>query len=275
MDIEVLGPFEIRRFGKDVAPTAAKPRKVLCLLAVNANQVVSVNSLIEELWDGKPPRSAMTTLQTYILHLRNRIAATAPRSDDPSQKAKNVLVTRLGGYSLDVENGNIDIWKYKDLEASGHRAIDSGDYERATDCFRSALDLWRGPALVDVEPGPRLEVEIVRLEESRLSLLAQAVDAELHMGHHHRLLGELAALATEYPMHEHLQAQYMLALYRSGRRHRALEVYSRLRVVLNEELGLEPSPDLEWLQHAILNSDATLDLDCGNGLCGGLRIIKS
>lgn len=256
MDIKVLGPLEAYENGRSIVPTAAKPRQVLALLALEAGQVVPVPTLIEELWRLEPPRSALTTLQTYILHLRRQIdAALGPDADGG---AKEVLATRHNGYQLNVA-GSVDVHDYQRLTGAGTRAAERGDDESASRLLRSALEVWRGPALVDVPVGLRLGIEVIGLEESRLSVLEMCIEADMRLGRHSSLLSELARLNASYPMHENLCAQYMIALYRSGRQWRALDVYRGLRDTLVDELGVEPSARLQQLQRAILRSDPGLN----------------
>jgi DNA-binding SARP family transcriptional activator len=257
VDIDVLGPLVARQLGSSVVPTAAKPRKVLAMLTVHADQVVPMASLFEELWGEDIPRSANTTVQTYILHLRNLIGAALASAGEPVE-AKRILVTYPGGYLLDTMGGRVDVREFDKLAALGHRARELGDFEAASRHFTDALAIWRGRALVDVQTGPLLEVEAHRLEEARLNVLDRRIDADLRLGRHHELLGELAGLVGRYRTHEGLHAHLMLALYRSGRRGEAIDVYRRMRTGLVNELGLEPSPSLRRLQHAILMSDRRL-----------------
>jgi len=257
VDIDVLGPLVARQAGGSVVPTAAKPRKVLAMLTVHADQVVPMASLFEELWGEDIPRSANTTVQTYILHLRNLIGAALAQAEGPTD-AKRVLVTYPGGYLLDTMGGRVDVRDFDKLAALGHRARELGDFEAASRNFTDALAIWRGRALVDVQTGSLLEVEAHRLEEARLNVLDRRIDADLRLGRHHELLGELAGLVGRYRTHEGLHAHLMLALYRSGRRGEAIDVYRRMRTGLVNELGLEPSPTLRRLQHAILMSDRRL-----------------
>lgn len=257
MEVKVLGPLEARENGRSIAPTAGKPRQILALLALEAGQVVTVPSLIEELWGMQPPRSALTTLQTYILHLRRMIDAALPAGSPVA--AKDVLVTRCGGYLLNVQRGHVDVHTYERLATAGARAAEIGDFDSASRLLRAALDVWRGPVLVDVQAGLRLGIEVIRLEESKLGVLELCIDADLRLGRHYTLLSELAMLNASYPMHENLCAQYMVALYRSGRQWRALDVYKALRDTLVSELGVEPSARLQHLHRAILRSDPTLD----------------
>ena len=259
MDVDVLGPLVARESGTSVVPTAAKPRTVLAMLTVHADQVVPMASLFEELWGSDIPRSANTTVQTYILHLRNLIGAALDRSPAGVPKdAKRVLVTYPGGYLLDTMGGRVDVHEFDRLAALGHRARETGDFEAASRDFSDALAVWRGRALVDVRTGPLLAVEAHRLEEARLNVLDRRIDADLRLGRHHELLGELAGLVGRHRTHEGLHAHLMLALYRSGRRGEAIDVYRRMRTGLVNELGLEPSPSLRRLQHAILVSDRRL-----------------
>ena len=259
MEIKVLGPLEGSVRGRSVVPTAAKPRQILALLALEAGQVVPVATLIEELWGLKPPRSALTTLQTYILHLRRQIDAAL--ADDPDLGAKDVLATRHNGYQLNVDE--VDVQEYERLAAAGTAAAELGDHKAASRLLRSALGIWRGLALVDVQAELRLGIEIGRLVESRLSVQELCIEADLGLGRHHALLSELAKLTASYPMHENLCAQFMVALYRSGRQWRALDVYRGLRDTLADELGIEPSARLQRLQGSILRSDPGLTEPAG------------
>ena len=263
MDIGVLGPFKVVQSGVSVVPTAAKPRQVMALLALSPDRLVPVDALVEEVWGENPPRSVQTTLQTYVLQLRGRIAKAlggSARGDLPLGP-KSVLITMPGGYLLDTQGGAVDVREFDRLSGAGHRALEAGDCAGASSRFRQALDLWSGPALVDVQCGALLEVEAMRLGESRMSILGRRIEADLRLGRHHELVGELAGFAARYPMHEGLQAQLMLALYRVGRRGSALEIYQRLRSVLGRELGLDPSPELRNLQRAVLDSDPLLDVE--------------
>lgn len=258
MDIKLLGLLSAQVDGVSFAPSAAKPRQILTLLSVYAGQVLPVPTLMEELWGSHMPRSAVTTLQTYILQLRRRIAAAC--GPDAPRTAHQLLATRHGGYMLHVQPSQVDVHVYDQLVAAGRRAFDAGDDEAASGRFREALTVWRGPAMVDVQHGPVLEIELARLEESRLGVHERAFESELRLGLHAALLTELTALAARHPLHEGLHAQLMTALYRTGRAWQALEVYQGLRARLVEELGLEPSPRLRRLQQAVLSADPALEL---------------
>ncbi|MGW7264427.1 AfsR/SARP family transcriptional regulator [Streptomyces sp. NPDC054842] len=258
MDIEILGTLAVRLNGIPITPTAPKPRQVLALLALRAGQVVPVSALTEELWGARPPRSARATLQTYILQLRELISAALEKSpgDSAEQRrpAKDVLLTVPGGYLLKEDDGTSDVKEFERLAGCGYRAMDAGDGPRAARLLREALDLWTGPALAGVRVGPQLQTEVRRLEESRLCALDQRVDADLRLGRHRELLAELTVLVGQHPTHESLCGQFMLALYRSGRRGEALDAYQRLRATLVRTMGLEPSSTLAKLQRSMLMS---------------------
>ncbi|MFG2991744.1 BTAD domain-containing putative transcriptional regulator [Streptomyces sp. NPDC048257] len=259
MDIDVLGALAVRENGISITPTAPKPRQVLALLALHADQVVPVSALIEELWAGEPPRSARTTLQTYVLQLRALIAAALEQGaahgeqhPAPVRTAKDILVTLPGGYLLSSGGGTLDVREFDRLAGTGYRAMDAGDFPGAARLLREALALWSGPAFADVQGGVQLDMETRRLEETRLCALDQRIEADLRLGRHRELLAELTVLVTRYRTHENLHGQFMLALHRSGRRGEALDVYQRLRATLVRELGLEPSVALRRLQRSIL-----------------------
>ncbi|MBQ1094457.1 MULTISPECIES: AfsR/SARP family transcriptional regulator [Streptomyces] len=261
MEIQVLGPLCAAVNGDSIVPTAGKPRQVLALLALYPGRVVPVSTLMEEIWGTDLPQSAMTTLQTYIMQLR-RCLGTAMGPGAPGA-AKNVLATRHGGYLLQIPPESVDVHTYERLAAEGQEAFDEGDDERAARSFRQALALWQGPALVDVRLGPVLGIEVTRLEESKLVTTERRIDADLRLGRHAELIAELTDLIARHPQHEGLHAQAMVALYRSGRQASALDVYRKLREGLIEELGVEPSPQLQRLHQAMLSVDPALDVMAG------------
>jgi DNA-binding SARP family transcriptional activator len=281
VDIEVLGALAVRVNGVSITPTAPKPRQVLALLALHADRVVPVVALTEELWDTTPPRSARTTLQTYILQLRELIAVALHKDEREGAQghserrvAKNVLVTMPGGYLLSSGEGRgevrSDVRTFERLAGTGYRAMDAGDFAGAARQLREALALWSGTAFADVQAGAQLAMEIKRLEESRLCALDQRIEADLRLGRHRELLAELTVLVNRYRTHESLHAQFMLALRRSGRRGEALDVYQRLRATLVRDLGLEPSPGLRRLQQSILTAGHELAAEAPDAAKGRL-----
>ncbi|POX42857.1 hypothetical protein C3486_02955 [Streptomyces sp. Ru73] len=275
MDIEVLGVLKVRENGILVTPTAPKARQVLAMLALRADHLVPVTELIGELWGEEPPRSARTTLQTYILQLRERISAALAHDPEGAapRTAKDVLVTSSGGYILNTSGGRSDVREFERLAGMGYRSIDAGDFAGAARRLREALALWTSSALADVHAGGLLETEVKRLEETRLCALDQRIEADLRLGRHRELLGELTVLVSRYRTHETLHGQLMLAYHRSGRRSEALDVYQRLRSTLVRELGLEPSSRLRRVQQSILAAGPGTALDAGL-LAGGERLSR-
>ncbi|MEU1778866.1 AfsR/SARP family transcriptional regulator [Streptomyces abikoensis] len=265
MELGVLGPLYVRaneraneRADEWVdAPTAPKLRNVLAMLIVHTGQVVSVASLVRDLWDDDPPASGLTTLQTYILNLRKMFSSATGMST--AEVAREVLVTRADGYRLTAGAGSLDVHRFQRLARSGREALARGDDDAGVHDLDDALSLWRGPALVDVPAGRVLESRRRQLEESRLVTLEYLVDAELRLGMYREVLAELAALTVENPLHEGLHGQYMRALYLGGRRAQALEVFQRLRRALVAELGLGPGLRLQRLHQAVLNADGDID----------------
>ncbi|HEX6352581.1 AfsR/SARP family transcriptional regulator [Actinophytocola sp.] len=254
VDIKVLGAFEVTVAGVSIVPTANKPSQVLAMLALTAGRVLTTDELIEEVWNQHPPRTAVTTIHTYIRTLRKRL-----REVPGDGTAESILLTRRNGYLLDVPRSSIDAVVYDRLSVLGRRAAGEGDYPTASRTLDSALDLWRGQALADVPTGPLLQIEAVRLEESRLSDLGLRIDVDLCLGRHHQLLTELATLCARYPLLENFCAQFMLALYRSDRQWQALQAYRHTRDALVEQLGVEPTTRLRQLHQEILAGNPTVD----------------
>ena len=233
---------------------APKQRALLALLLLHANEVVSSERLVEELWAGEPPASARKVLTVYVSQLRKALAPAGETGE-----AVEVLVTRPGGYLLAPAADRLDLARFLTLveEARRLRGVDEAG---AAEALRRALALWRGPPLAEFAYEPFAQVELGRLEELRLATLEERFDVELALGLHAALVGELQALVAEQPLRERLHGQLMLALYRSGRQAEALEVYQQLRHVLVGELGIEPTQTIRELERAILAQDAALDL---------------
>jgi SARP family transcriptional regulator, regulator of embCAB operon len=249
MDIRVLGPLSVRYGSVEITPPAQKLRTVLALLLLSRMPVVPAAALIDELWKDVPPKSARSALQIYICQLRKLLAGVS----------ENVLETVHNGYRLAVEPGRFDLKVYDRLRRDGYTAMAVGDHHAAARLFRQALNLWRGPAVTDVHPGTRLLAEVAALEQSRMTLLDYRVELDLRLGRHREILSELAVQTLRHRLHENLHAQYVIALYRSGHRIRALEAFHRLRHNMLGEFGLEPSPRMRELHHAVLTLDPALD----------------
>ncbi|TDV41075.1 AfsR/SARP family transcriptional regulator [Actinophytocola oryzae] len=256
-EINVLGALEVSIDGTSVVPNASKPRHLLAVLAMNVGKLVTSSSLKEELWGNHAPRSATSTLQTHVLSLRNHIREALPSSED--DLVRDILVTRNAGYVLRLDPDSVDVIRYTRLAAAGRAASGAGDHERAGQLLTEALALWRGPVLDDVSVGPQLEIESMRLAECRLADLTLRIDMDLYLGRHHQVLGDLAALCAQHPYMENFRAQFMLALYRSGRPGQALEVYHEMWATIRDHLGVDPSPRLRELHRAILAGDAMVD----------------
>ncbi|MFD3523533.1 BTAD domain-containing putative transcriptional regulator [Streptomyces sp. NPDC058653] len=249
-----MGQLSLRWNGSEKIPSAGKPRTVLALLLLNEKRPVTTGSLITELWGEDPPRSALTTLQTYILQLRKCLAAMSGQG--LSRISRNTLVTWPCGYLLRVsDDATSDLSEFRRLTDVGRSAEREGDIMTAVSHFREALGLWRGPLFADIEHGPVLRAEAVRLEECRLSLIERCVEGDLILGRHREAVSELSALIAQYPYHEELAAQLMIALVRSGRRQDALAVFRSLRERMIEDLGLEPGGRLHRLQYDVLSGE--------------------
>ena len=247
LQFRILGPLEVWRDGAVVDVGARKQRAVLALLLLNANRVVPTERLIDELWGDTPPETARSALQVYVAALRKALGGEG-----------SALRTSAPGYVLDVEPGALDLDRFIALRAEAQAA---GDEERRSELLREALELWRDTPLADLSTEPFAATAVARLEEQRLEVLEQRIDADLALGRHASLVPELEALVAEQPYRERLRAQLMLALYRSGRQADALRAYQTARRTLGDELGLEPGPELRELEAAILRHDARLSLD--------------
>ena len=247
MEFRLLGPLEVRRDGSVVAVGGAKQRALLTILLLHANEVVSRDRLIDELWSDRALGTSGATLDHQVSRLRKALA--------PAE----MISTRPGGYMLEVEDERIDAFRFERLLEDGRRANLARKPSEASAALESALALWRGEALAEFAYQSFARVEAERLEELRLVANEELFDARLALGQRHMLVSEIESLAAKHPLRERLHAQLMLALYRSGRQAEALGVYTDVRRRLVDELGLEPGPELQRLEQAILRQDATLD----------------
>jgi WD40 repeat protein/DNA-binding SARP family transcriptional activator/energy-coupling factor transporter ATP-binding protein EcfA2 len=257
LEFRILGPLVVRVDGTPVPIGGPKQRALLALLLLSANRVVSRDRLIGELFAEQSVNSADHALRNQVSRLRKVLspaAVDAPR-----------LVARAPGYLLRVEPGELDLENFERLVADGRELLAAGDPTRAATTLRAAELLWEGLPLADLEFEPFARIEIERLEELRLAAVEERIDAELALGRQLALVGEVEALSAEHPYRERFRAQLMLALYRAGRQAEGLEVYRRTRALLSDELGLEPSVELQELERAILIQDPALALD-GSGV---------
>jgi DNA-binding SARP family transcriptional activator len=241
-DFRILGPLEVVDEGRIVALGGQKQRALLALLLINAGEVVSTDRLIDELWAEEPPRTAATGLQNLVSQLRKILP-------------EGVLVTQAPGYRVQLEADELDLRLFERLvaEAEGHAA------RSRSQLLRDALALWRGPALTEFAFDHFARDEIRRLEELRLRVIEERIDADLELGRGSELVGELETLVRQQPLRERLRGQLMLALYRAGRQAEALGAYQDARRVLVDELGIEPSPTLQKLYRSILRQEPVLE----------------
>jgi DNA-binding SARP family transcriptional activator len=245
LEFHVLGPVEVSADGRPVSLPAAKPRALLATLLLSSNRVVSVDRLIDDLWGEEPPETATKALQGYVSQLRKALGADR-------------LVTKPRGYSLRVEEGELDLDRFERLAREGRELLAGGDSKAAAKRLAEALELWRGAPLAEFSE-PFARDAGARLEDARLAALEERIEADLALGRHARLIPELEELVAREPLRERPRAQLMLALYRSGRQADALELYRRTRETLSEELGIEPSLELQELERRMLQHDPTLE----------------
>ena len=247
MEYRILGPLEVRAGDRQVELRGARQRELLAVLLLHPNEIVSSDRLIEELWSGDPPPTAAKINQNSVSQLRRLL--------EP-----DVLVTRSPGYLLRVEPGELDAERFEKMVEAARAELAAGAAAEAGERLSAALALWRGPALADVGDASFARVEAARLEELRLAATEDRIEADLALGRHADLVAELESLVAQHPLRERLRAQLMVALYRSGRQAEALRAYHEAREMLVEELGLEPGPALQRLEHAVLVQDPALEL---------------
>jgi DNA-binding SARP family transcriptional activator len=243
VEFRILGPVEVVERGRVVPLGGSRQRALLALLLTRANEVVSADRLIDELWP-EPPQNAANALQYHVSQLRKSLGPDS-------------IVTRAPGYVLEVGPNALDLLRFERLVADAERAAPAA----AAELLREALALWRGPALSDVADEPFAQVEVSRLEELRVRALELRLEADLARGRHADVVGEIEALVREHPLRERFRAALMRALYGAGRHAEALEAYRDARRTFVEELGIEPSPALQELERAMLRHDPELTPD--------------
>ena len=244
MEIRLLGEIEASEDGIPLPLGGPRQRAVLADLALHAGHVVSAGQLVEDLWGNQQPATAKPTLESYVYRLRH-VLGTSGTGGTP-------LVTRPTGYLLDTAPERVDVWQFRDLASRGRAALEQGDAAAAVTLLRTAIGLWRGPALAGIQEAAFGPPAAQRLEEERLTAMENLVEARLALGQHRELVPELETLIGESPYRERFHARLMLALYRSGRQADALAAYGRARALLAGELGVEPGRELRELHHAVL-----------------------
>jgi DNA-binding SARP family transcriptional activator/ABC-type branched-subunit amino acid transport system substrate-binding protein len=245
LGIGLLGPLAVTRGGEAVHVAAGRQRSILALLALSAGEVVSVDRIVDGVWGESQPEDAPAALQTQISRLRALLGTEA-------------IVTRAPGYLLDVARENVDAHREEALTADAHRALARGDASEARRLATEALGLWRGQALADAADAPFAAGAQRELEERRLDAAETLVAAQLELGEHADVIGELRSMVAQHPYRERAWEQLMVALYRAGRQSDALDAYAEARRLLASELGLEPGPGLQALQAQILAHDPAL-----------------
>lgn len=254
MEFHILGPLEVTKDAQPLSLGGPKQRAVLAVLLLHANEVVSVDRLVDEVWGDHPPEGATKTLQVYVSNLR-KVLEPGRSGAAPAQ----VLVTRRPGYLLNVAPEELDSSRFASLVASGRQALASARPGESAELLGQALALWRGPALADLSDEPFALTYMPALEEARVAAWEDRIEADLALGRHSEVVGELEELVAAHPLRERLRGQLMVALYRSGRQAEALRAYQQAREVLVEELGIDPSPALRDLERAVLDQDPALD----------------
>jgi DNA-binding SARP family transcriptional activator len=260
MEYRILGPLEVAHEGEPVPLGRPKERLVLAVLLLHANEFVSRERLIDELWGPAPPPTAKKAVNVYISQLRK---ALARNGHDP-------ITTADGGYRLGVDDDELDVSRLRLLLAAARERESAGELDAAAELLREGLGLWRGPTLSGLLLESHGREEISQLDELRLTALMDRIDCDLALDRHEEVLGELHVLVGEHPLRERLRAQQMLALYRADRQADALDAYQRARHDLVDELGIEPSESLQRLQQAILRHDPALGAPTGTATMKGL-----
>ena len=244
MEFSILGPLEVRAEERLVPLHGPRQRALLAILLLHAGETVSTDRLIDLLWGESPPATARKALSVRVSQLRKLLESYGD--------TRETIVTRPPGYAIELTADQLDLRRFENLSLAGREALDAGNAAAASERLSAALGLWRGPPLADFTFEAFAQTEIARLEELRLGALEDRIAADLELGRHAQLVGQLEALASEHPLRERLRGQLMLALYRGGRQADALEAYRQARSRLVDELGLEPGRELRAMEQAIL-----------------------
>jgi DNA-binding SARP family transcriptional activator len=252
LEFRLLGPLEVVRGQTTVPLGGPKQRATLAILLLDANRVVPVERLADDLYRGAAPVTAVTQVQRQISELRRLVDAAA-------------IETRAPGYVLRLAPEQLDLHRFERLAAHAALTASQGNPSEAAELYREALALWRGDALADLAEEPFARPAIERLEEIRLAVVERRMEAELALGRHMQCIADLQQLVADHPFGERFRAQLMLALYRSGRQTEALTVYRTTRAGMVNEFGIEPTPTLRALERAILTQDPALDLRSSAG----------
>jgi DNA-binding SARP family transcriptional activator len=245
MRFRILGPLEVEGDGGELPLGGPKPRALLALLLLHPNEVVPADRLVDELWGGDSGEGGAGALRVNVARLRKALP-------------EGVLRTRSPGYVVRVAPDELDLHRFEHLVDEGRGLLARGLATDASQRLREALSLWHGPALADFAYESFAQPAIARLDEIRLAAIELRIEADLELGRHDELVGEIETLVAEHPLRERLRSCLMTALYRSGRQAEALDAYQHARRALVDELGIEPSPGLQELERAILRQDPAL-----------------
>jgi DNA-binding SARP family transcriptional activator len=244
MRYEILGPLRLAEGASTRLVGARKVEVLLAALLVRAGEPVGSDDLAKEIWGTRAPRQTQAALHVYVSQLRKAL-----RRPDGGESP---VVTARGGYTLRLGTDELDFVLFQDLVRTGRTAQEDGRLQEACEAYEEGLGLWRGPALEELRDGAIVNGFACWAEQARLDCMERFVETGLELGRHREFIGYLYARIEELPLHESFYRRLMLALYRSGCRADALDVYRSARTVLIEELGLEPSAALQQLHHAVL-----------------------
>lgn len=249
MEFRILGPLDAYHSGKQVKIGGPRQQIALAMMLLEPGKVIPLSRLIDAMWDGDPPATARAQVQICISNLRRTMAAVG---------GPDLIDTHSHGYLIRLEDSTLDLREFEAAVAAGRRSLAAGNPAEAPPQFRSALSLWRGPALCNISR-TLVQNSVAHINELRLSVLESCLQAELLTGQFEDLVGELVKLTNEYPLRERFRALQMTALYRAGRQAEALEVYRSTHSTLTGELGIEPCKELQDLHQTILNGDQVPD----------------
>jgi DNA-binding SARP family transcriptional activator len=253
VEVRILGPLQVWDADRELVVGGPRTSAVLAMLVLNVNRVVPMDFLVDGLWGPDPPDTATSSIHVSVSRLRKAL-----QGNTSVQPAGGVLRRRRPGYLLELDPNSVDLTRFERLAREGTRAMPEAPGV-ASARFAQALELWRGPPLSEFTGMPFAQAEIPRLDEARLTVLVGRVQAELALGRHAELIGELEGLVTRHPLHERLHEQLILALYRSGRQAEALDAYRRARRVFADELGIDPGKALQDIEAAVLAQDSALN----------------
>lgn len=243
LEFSILGEMKVLAGGRPLPIGGPRERKMLAVLLVNANAVVSIDQLVDAVWNAEPPATSRNQVRNRIAHLR--------RSWRSAGESREVIVTEDTGYRIRVTDEELDALRFEAAADLGAKAMRSGDLSTAARLMRQGLAQWRGPSLSGLD-GEVVRAAAERLDSRRLTVLEDCFECELELGRHTQILDEIAALAAEHPFRERLVRHLMSALYRAGRRADALTVYRETARLLRDELGVDPGVELKAVHEAVL-----------------------